>query len=120
MIQPTVVLTEYDTHERYEAKLQPQERFASTINVADGSFQALAFRTRPVLGDPTVASGLLYMLRPGDDGICVIAMDGADFEFDEMKLAGEQGVAVSELEFTGQLVIKNRLYGNNKMSGIAD
>ena len=119
-VQPNVILTDYATHERYEGSLQPQERFTGAVAVADGSFKALAFRTVPVMADPKTASGYLYMVRAGEGGVRMIALSGADFEFDDFKMAGEQSVAVSELEATMQLVIENRAHGSNKLTGITD
>ena len=120
MIQPNVVLTEYDTHERYEGVLQPSERFQGAVAVADGSFRALAFRTVPVLADPHCASGLLYTLRVGRDGIELIFLSGADFDFNDWKPSSNQTVMVRPLEATCALVVHNRQYGSNKLTTISD
>ena len=120
MIQPTVMLCEYDTHERYEGVLQPSERFQGAVPVADGSFRALAFRTAPVLADPQCAAGLTYFLRPGPDGIELVFLSGADFDYGDWKPSSNQNVMVRPLEATCALVIHNRRYGCNKLTGITD
>ena len=121
IIKPNVILTEHETHERYEGALQPQERFMGAVPVADGSFGALAFRTVPVLADAYCTSGALFMLRVGDtEGIQLQCLSGADFEFGEWKPASNQNVMVRSLATTCQLMIGNRQYGCNKMTGITD
>jgi len=120
LIRPTVVITEYDTHERYEGVLQPSERFQGAVPVADGSFRSLAFRSAPVMADPHCAAGLLYFLRPGPDGIQLIFLDGADFDFGDWKPSSNQNVMVRPLMATCTLVLHNRRYGANKLTGIID
>lgn len=120
MYTPTTILTDYPTHERYEGVLQPQERFQGAVGTADGSFRALAFRTVPVLADRKCNSGYMYAVRPGEDGIQLVVLEGADFAFGEFKPAANQNVMVSPLELTCQLTICNRKYGNNKMTLITD
>ncbi len=121
LVQPNVIVTEYDTHERYEGVLQPQERFQGAVRVADGSFGSLAFRTVPVLADPKCVSGQMYMLRVGGmDGITLKTLNGANFSFGEWKPSSNQNSMVRPLEMTCQLMIGNRRYGNNKLTGITD
>jgi len=121
MIQPTVILTSYDNHERYEGRLQPAERFAGAVAVADGSFRGLAFRDTPVLADRKCASGDMFFLRASaEDGISFTALRGFDFDFGPFKPSSNQNVAVSPLRLTCQLVIANRQYGSNRLSGIID
>ena len=84
------------------------------------SFSALAFKGKPVLADPNCASGLWYMLRPGEDGIVFKALEGADFDFNEFKPSSNQTVMVRPLRLTAGLCLKNRRYGNNKLTSITD
>ena len=119
--QPNVVLTDYADHERYEGALQPQERFQGAVRVADGSFGALAFRTTPVLADPNVTAGYMYMLRANTtDGVHVTVLVGFDFEFDDFKPSSNQETAVSELMLKCNVGIGNRAYGSNKITGFTD
>jgi hypothetical protein len=121
MIQPECILTDYPTHERYEGALQPQERFAGAVSVADGSFAALAFKGKAVLADAKCTSGYLYMVRVSDgNNIKFRALEGADFSFGDWKASSNQNVRVRPLEVTCALTIGNRRYGNNKLTGITD
>lgn len=122
MIQPNGIVTDYPTHERYEASLQPQERFAGAVNVADGSFPALAFRQTPVLPDRKCTSGNMFFLRVGDrrHGLQMDLLDGAAFEFGDWKPSGNQNAMVRPMEATLQLSIGNRQFGSNKLTSITD
>jgi hypothetical protein len=120
LVQPTVLITDYATHERYEGALQPQERFSGPVAVADGSFSALAFKSTPVLPDRKCNAGYMYFLRIGEEGIQFVALQGADFDFGDFKPSSNQTVQVSPLEVTCNLVIGNRQYGSNKLTGITD
>ena len=122
MIQPNVILTEFDTVERYEASLQPQERFAGAVSVADGSFRSLAFRTVPVMPDRKCTSGNMFFLRVGDrrNGVQMDFLEGASFDFNDWKPSTNQNAMVRPLEATCQLSIGNRQFGSNKLTGITD
>jgi len=117
-IQPNIVVSTYDVHQFYEGALQPLERFQGAVNTADASFQALAFRGTPVVASPNTPSGYLWMLRVGDDGVKVVILDGFDFDFAPFKDGSNQETHVSELQLKAQLVIKNRKFGSNKLTGI--
>lgn len=119
VVQPDVILTTYAVHEFYEGALQPQERFAGAVAVADGSFRALAFKGTPVIPDRKCGSGIMYMVSlDADEGVGMYALPGADFEFGEWKSASNQDVMVRPLYFTGTMMIGNRQFGSNKMSSI--
>ena len=117
-IQPNLIATTYSVHEFYEGALQPMERFQGAVNVADGSFGALAFRTTPVVASPNTPTGYMWMLRVGPDGVYVKILDGFDFNFAPFKDGSNQETHVSELQWKGQLCIANRQYGSNKMTSI--
>jgi hypothetical protein len=117
-IQPNIIATTYLVHEYYEGALQPQERFQGAVNVADGSFGALAFRTTPVVASPNAPSGYMWMLRVGEDGVMVKILDGFDFNFAPFKDGSNQETHVSELQWKGQVCIANRQYGCNKLTTI--
>ncbi len=121
MVQPNALLTDYPTYERYEGALQPQERFQGAVSVADASFGALAFHGTPLLPDRKCNSGYMYAVSAGSqEGIRLEVLSGADFNFGEWKPSSNQNAMVRPLELTCQMVIGNRVYGNNKMSGITD
>jgi hypothetical protein len=117
-IQPNFIATTYAVHEFYEGALQPMERFAGAVPVADGSFGALAFRTTPVVASPNTPSGYMWMLRVGDDGVQVVILDGFDLNYAPFKPGANQETHVSELQWKGNQTINNRQYGCNKMHTI--
>ena len=117
--QPNCIFTDHQSHERYEGALQPLERFQGAVRTADGSFQALAFRTVPVLADPKVTSGYMYFLRVGSDGIQARILSPFDFRFAPFKPAANQEAFISELQWKGQIAVYDRRC-NNKMTGITD
>ncbi len=121
-IRSNVILTEYDTVERYEASLQPQERFQGAVNTADGSFPSLAFRTIPVVPDRKCTSGNMFALLVGNDthGVQMEFLGGAAFQFSEWKPAQNQTAMVRPLRVTCNLSIGNRKFGSNKMNSITD
>ena len=118
MLQPNVIITEYATHERYEGRMQPAERFIP-MSTGDAGFKGLAFRATPVLADPNATAGMMFFLNVGDRGIQFVALRDFDFDFGPFKPASEQNVAVSPLRLTGQLVIQDRRL-SNKMTAIVD
>lgn len=122
MIRPNVLLTEYATKERYEANLQPQERFNGAVRVADGSFESLAFRNIPLVADRKCTSGSMFAVRVGDrtHGIEMDFLAGARFTFGEWKPSSNQNAMVRPLKATLNLSIGNRKFGSNRMSGITD
>jgi len=117
-VQPNFIFTTYTVHEYYESALQPLERFQGAVKTADASFGALAFRTCPVVASPNTPSGWMWFLRVGDDGVQVKVLDGFDFNFAPFKMGSTQETYVSELQWKGQLIIHNRQYGSNKITGI--
>lgn len=60
--QPKWILTEQDLFEKYEALLQPQERFTDTAT-ADAGFQNLLFKGAKVTYDQYCDSGYMYFLN---------------------------------------------------------
>ena len=119
-VQPDVGLCDYATHERYEGALQPQERFAGAVSVADGSFRALAFKGTPIIPDRKCNAGTLYWTSLDDDGVNLHMLEDAAFDFAEFKPAPTQPVMVRPLYVTAELMIGNRQFGSNKMNSITD
>ena len=62
----------------------------------------------------------MYFTRIGRDGIHARVLSPFDFEFAEFKPATDQEAFVSELRWKGNVIIRNRRYGSNKMIGITD
>lgn len=120
-IQPDVITTGYGTHERYEGSLVPQERYAAPARLGDASFQALAFKQTPVLAERKCPDASMFMLSlDPEEGISLIVLSGADFDFSPFKPSSNQTVSVSPLELTCQTWIGNRQYGSNRMDTISD
>ncbi len=117
-IQPNFIAVAPLVHEYYEGALQPQERFAGAVNVADASFGALAFRTTPVVMSPNTPAGYANFMRVGSDGVEVKILAGFDFNFAPFKDGSNQETHVSELQWKGQFVVHNRKFGSNKITGI--
>lgn len=121
-VRPNVIVTSFGTHERYEAVLQPQERFAGAVRVADGSFQSLAFRTIPVIPERYCADDDMFALLVGNSrhGVRMDCLQGATMTFGQWKPSYNQTAMVRPLEATCNLSIGNRQFGCNKMESIAD
>ena len=119
-IGPNVIVTTPITYNRYEGALQPQERFAGAVNTADASFNALAFHQLPVMASPKTPTGYAWFLRVGNDGVSIRNLSGVSFEWKPFKMGSNQETAVSELQWKGQFLIRNRLYGCNKLTSITD
>ena len=120
-IQPDIIITSFGTHERYEGSLVPQERYTQPFRTGDASFAGLAFKQTAVLPERKCPDASLFMfsLDP-DEGVKLIVLEGADFQFDAFKPSSNQTVAVSPLTLTAQLWIGNRQYGSNRMDTISD
>lgn len=57
-----VILTTQALYEKYESLLQPQERFTDP-KTADGGFENLMFKNRPITYDAYCGTGLMYFLN---------------------------------------------------------
>ncbi len=115
------MLTDYASKQRYEAALQPPERFMGPLTVGDAAFQALAFSSLPVLPDRKCNAGAMYSVMAGsEEGIRLEVLKGADFEFGDWKPSSNQNAMVRPLELTCQMVIGNRVFNSNKMTDITD
>lgn len=117
--EPNVILTDYDTYERYEGRLQPLSRFDAPVGTGDGAFRALSFHGKPVLPDSYCTSGVMYFVNTTEDGIRMHALANFDNDFAPFKEAERQRAMVSPLGFTGNLFVNDRRL-SNKMTGIVD
>lgn len=59
---PDLILTDQTLFEKYEALLEPDIRYSDTME-ADGAFQTLRFKGRPIVFDDDCASGVMYFLN---------------------------------------------------------
>ena len=117
-IQPTHCFTDYATHERYEGTITPQQRFTAN-GTGDSTFDALAFKQRPVFASPKITAGSFYMLHIGPRGLQFIVLRGADNVWKPFKEHTNQEVRTAELQWKGQLCVKDRRL-SNKVEGFTD
>ncbi len=61
--QPGLIITTQSVHEFYENLLQPDQRFTNTA-LADGGFNNLEFKGKPVTWDEACTSGVMYFINP--------------------------------------------------------
>lgn len=122
MVQPDVNLTSYDNLERYDATLLPQARFEGPAQTtADAAFMAHTYHGRPVFADPNCASGDWYMVSLDKaEGVQFHVQVGADFDFDDWKPSATQFVYVRPLVVMAELMVGNRRFGSNKITGFTD
>lgn len=124
MVQPDFHLTSYENFERLESIIQPQERYQGGLSSANTGFSTLSFMAKPVLASPKVsanASGDWYMISiDREQGINMRCLAGSDFDFEEWKPSSTQRVMVRPLSLTCELMIGNRHFGSNKVTGLVD
>lgn len=111
-----VLLSDHASFEKYENALQAQQRFQNR-DVADGSFQNLAFKSIPYMPDDKAPANTQWFLNIGE-GVEFVCLEGADFTAQEFKRAHDQEAKVSEIQLKGELTVLNRRY-NNKITGIS-
>lgn len=122
MVQPDVNLVSYGNIERYDATLLPQARFEGPAQTtADAAFMAHTYHGRPVFATPNCADGDWFMLSLDKaEGIQFHVQVGADFDFDDWKPSATQFVYVRPLVVMAELMIGNRRFGSNKLTGLTD
>lgn len=116
--QPTVILTDYLSYQRYESALTPQQ-VGEYGGTADASFSMLKFKQRPMLADDKCPANSMFFLNVGDEGVQFVALEGAVFEPQPFKRALDSEARVSEIQFKGNLVSHSRRYCN-KITGLSD
>lgn len=114
-VAPNVILSSYSELEYYEAQLQPEMRFTSR-QAGDATFASLAYKTVPWLADDLAPAGTIWLLNVGM-GISLKVLSGADFNAKPFQRPTNQEVMVSEIQFKGQLCVKNRKWCN-KITGV--
>lgn len=122
MVQPDVNLVSYGNIERYDATLLPQARFEGPAQTtADAAFMAHTYHGRPVFADPNAADGDWFMVSLDKiEGVQLHVQSGADFDFDDWKPSATQFVYVRPLVVMCELMIGNRRFGSNKVTGFTD
>jgi hypothetical protein len=108
-IQPHALYTTYAVFSSYEGVLQPQERFTNS-NMADGGFQQLSFKGRPVFPDSKCPSGETYFLN--FDYYKIVVLTGMDFDMGDWHEAETQNAFASKINFVAQTICTDRRFVN--------
>ena len=115
-IQPEFLLTTEDIVRYYEGGLIPELRYGNTA-LADGSFQKLAFKSRPVLADSYATSGYTYFVNT--DHLYAAVARGADFTTTPLSDQSFQDVFSAKVLFQGNFVVNGRKFQNKVISQVA-
>lgn len=113
---PDLIMTDQDEYEAYEAKLQPDMRFADN-KLADAGFENLAFKGSKMVFDEQNNAGVMYFVNTGVTGLRV--HKDAKFTVTEEQRPVDQDAFVKQILWMGNLVTKNcsRL---GKLTGLTD
>lgn len=101
---PNLIMTDQDVFEYYEAVLQPQERFQDT-KTADGGFQNLLFKGKPVVWDPYCTDKTIYMINT--KYLELVVHSDADFKTTDFVEPENQDCKVAKIIFMGELATSN-------------
>lgn len=113
---PELILTDQDEYEAYEAKLQPDMRFADN-KLGDAGFENLKFKGAQIVFDEQCNAGVMYFLNMKYLGLRV--HKDARFSVTEEQRPVDQDAFVKQILFMGNLVSSNaRRQG--KLTGLTD
>lgn len=101
---PDLIITDQDEYEAYEAKLQPDMRFADN-KLADAGFENLAFKGAKMVFDEVCNAGVMYYLNTSKMGIRV--HKDAKFTVTDEQKPVDQDAFVKQILWMGNLVTKN-------------
>jgi len=102
--KPDFIITTQTEFERYEAVLQPQERFQDA-KTADGGFQNLLFKGVPITWDPSCTSGKMYFLNT--KYLKLVTHKDADMTFSPFVEPENQDAKVAKCIWMGELTASN-------------
>ena len=104
--QPTIIITDQDEYEAYEALLEGQIRYTDT-DVADGGFQNLLFKGAPVTFDSdTNLDGKMFFLNT--KYLQLVAHSDVWFKPTPFVRPTNQDAVFSQLLCYGELTVSNR------------
>ena len=104
--QPTIIITDQDEYEAYEALLEGQIRYTDT-DVADGGFQNLLFKGAPVTFDSdTNLDGKMFFLNT--KYLQLVAHSDVWFKPTPFVRPTNQDAVFSQLLVYGELTVSNR------------
>lgn len=103
---PDLLLTTSTIHDYYEGSLQPQQRYATSDNTGNGSFEKLKFKSAVIDHDAQCTSGAMYFLN---SDVMELKVDpDTDFKMTEWVKPANQDARVAQYLVALELVIKNR------------
>lgn len=102
---PGFVMTTQTLFEAYEEMLQPSMRYPNAT-AADGGFQSLEFKGRPVVYDEDVPAGKVYFLNPKYIGL--VGHSDVWFKMTPFIRPNNQDVRVAQILSYGNLVMSSR------------
>ena len=103
--KPDILFTDQNNFERYEAALQPQERYVNT-KAADAGFQNLTFKGVPIMWDRDCPTNEMYFLN--SNYINLVVHRDADMTTGEFIRPDNQDVTTAQILFQGNLTVNNR------------
>lgn len=101
---PNLIITTQSIYEYYESVLQPQERFADP-KMADGGFQSLLFKGKPLTWDPNCTSGKMYFLNT--KYLELVVHSDADMKITDFVEPENQDAKVAKIIWMGELTASN-------------
>lgn len=102
---PGFVLTTQTLFEAYEAILQPSMRYPNAT-AADGGFQSLEFKGRPVVYDEECPAGKVYFLNP--KYLSLVGHSDVWFKMTPFIRPNNQDVRIAQILSYGNLVMSSR------------
>lgn len=102
---PELILTTQTLYEAYEALLQPTMRHEDKT-AAEGGFQSLVFKGRPIVYDADCAAGVMYFLNP--DYIKLKGHSSRWFYHTPFVTPDDQDLRTCRILSYGNLVVSNR------------
>lgn len=103
-IHPDFIITDQADFERYEAALQPQERFTDT-KVADGGFQNLKFKGATMFFDTYCTAGYMYFLN--SEYLNLMVHNRRDFATTDFVKPENQDARIAQILWMGELTSSN-------------
>lgn len=102
---PGFVLTTQTLFEAYEAILQPSMRYPNAT-AADGGFQSLEFKGRPVVYDEDVPTGKVYFINP--KYLTLVGHTNTWFKMTPFIRPNNQDIRIAQILSYGNLVLSSR------------
>jgi len=113
---PKLIITDQDEYEAYEAKLQPDMRFADN-KLADAGFENLKFKGAQMVYDEVCNAGVMYFINTDYVGLRV--HKDAKFTVTQEMRPVDQDAFVKQILWMGNLVSSN-CRRQNKLTGLTD